>query len=397
MSEVFMQRQEDQEEKPEVEAADGMAASVKSDPEAVMRFLQSRDKIQYLAAHPLLRQKVEEFYRVQKEFHLSMSNLVTTLSELSKEIENPEEYPLENLLKPYRALVENPFHETPSGDLETDIDHIIQVINGQNSEFKRALIALNKCIVDKQQMNKLMSYLKDKSEVTQKIQEKLGCNSWMMVQGQTDKPFQLLTRYELLLNAIHKTLIDSHCESIESTLRGLMTSVEFLVPEVKKINENLNVIMMLNNIEHTLSAMLKADKVQKTLTESDISLAGKIEFVIDCVRTGKQNILADQQDIHLLYKALYELLIDIDEHFSTLAKGGIMSYLSREAVYNGYSALYGTIFRWRSTDTDNPFDPAVELKSIMNDLKLFIERIEALKSIYEKNKKKFSKMSDSSV
>lgn len=359
-----------------------------SDPEAVERFLQNREKIQYLLIYPTLRKKVDEFYKVQREFHLSMSNLVAALSELSKEIDDKNEYPIEQLLLPYKTLVTNPFHEAPTGNLEEDIDHIIKVVNDQNNEFKHALIALKKCIVNKTQMNKLMEYLKSNPEISQKIQAQLGETSWMMVEGQADKPFQLLMRYELLLNAIHTTLLMSRCKNIESILRGLMSSVEFLVPEVKQINDHLGTIMVLNNIEHTMKALLTFDKVKNALpiktNEGEITIKTKIEFIVDCARTGKKNILANEQDIHLLYKVLLELLIEIDAQLTLLAPSGVMSYLTREAAYNGYSALYATFFGSSEDDSKKPFDPTVEIKAIIAKLKVSVEQIEIIKHYFGK-------------
>jgi hypothetical protein len=168
-----------------------------------------------------------------------------------------------------------------------------------------------------------------------------------------------------------------------------MKSVEFLVPEVKKINENLDTIMLLNNIEHILVAMMKFDKVQKAsslVSNNQASIAAKMQAVIDCVVTAKRNILDNEQDAYVLYKALVELLTEITTEFKALPSGGIMSYLSRESVYKGYSSLYGAFFGWGDADEQKTFDPLVELELIIKKMSTAIGQIEDLRNIIAKHK-----------
>lgn len=355
-------------------------------------FSENREKIKFFFENSHLKNSIREFYQVQNEFHQNMANLVNGFNEVKSLLPIEYRYLLVELLTPYRILSKNLFHE-PTGDVEKDIAHIMRVINMQNDQFKKAISALLNSVSNLGTFNNLLKECQQDEELVNQIKEQLNCRSWLNVQSHVDHPFQNLLRYEFLLKTIQKHLIEGGCSPSENVLEDLESSLNYLVPEVKNINDCREIIVLLNSIDRVLgnllaNAKLKEEDLNNEKTNS-ISLKDQIESVMICVKTGKTNIIQGKQDILSLYEGLLELLKDVLNNYSETIEAKSKYSLTDTATAVASKGFYilslpMSLFGAKDNQRFKPLDPLSELRAIIKELKDTLEQTEALKAIQEK-------------
>lgn len=354
-------------------------------------FTENREKIKLFFDNNRLKNAIGEFYRVQLNFHFNMANMVNAFTKAKNKLSVEQEYLLTELLAPYRILINNPFDE-PTGDDEKDFLHIMTVINKQNEQFKNALLAILNSVCNLESFNGFLKQCQQDEQLVNYIKEQLNCKSWLNVQGSVDHPFQNLIKYELLVKAILKSLVEGGCTPTENILKNLNESLDYLVPEITHINDNKEIIVLLNKIHRVLESLLADVLLKKKVSSQEktdpISLKERLEFVLVCVQTGKNKVIQNSQDICSLYQGLLELLKDIESRALTLETQSkyTLSTVTKYAVSTSYYMLSLPWLLFGAQDSQNfkRLNPLSDLQKIINELEQTLEQTEALKDVHEK-------------
>lgn len=358
-------------------------------------FNESRGKITFLFENQQLKDAIREFYHVQQEFHHNMALVVNAFTKTQSRLPARKRYLLTELLSSYRTLAQNLFHE-PIGDVEEDIDHIMQVIDIKNEQFKRALLASINSISNVDTFHKLLKEFQQDEQLANHVKEQFNCKSWLLVEGSVEYPFQNLIRYEMLLKSIQKNLAGEGYPLPESILTNMSKAIAYLVAELTHVNDNKEILLLLNNIERVLNDLLAAlvqdEEIQKL---SDICLREQIEFVIVTLKTGKNKIIQHNQDVCSLYHGLLDLLNGLEheltKRFQAESKATFLG-VTRKVAWIGYSLI--SLSSSVETQENQPAQQSKllsKLKDLIKELNETYIQTESLKSVYENLIKKNGK------
>lgn len=348
-----------------------------------------------------LNKLLGEFFQVQRDFHSNMSRLVDTITKNPPSSYQLKLHLLDETIKPFKILANNPFMSMPTGNDVEDMTHIMQVMDQQNHEFDLALRALADSVSRTRFTSAMLKDLQRDEQAFAKLKAELGCTSTMVLQGYFDKPMQNLCRYMLLLTTIKQELEKTEDFEAKRMLSGFIDKIESLSPQIKNINENLDSIILLSSVEHTLKEMLelsfvKAEQAKQAIEDEknktsngvtpfadDITLCNLIKFTIDCTYTGKIRIVRNEQDYYLLFTTLLEQMKEIDAKCTALEAAATSSLSSRTYYYTFgiASATYSLFF---STDTAMIKTPQEELKLLINKFTVTIGQIEAVRALQAK-------------
>lgn len=347
-----------------------------------------------------VKKLIDEFFKVQREFHLNMGRLVESIKKNPPSSYQAKPHLLEETLAPFKILANNPFKSSPSGNDVDDIAHIMSVMDRQNHEFHFALRALADSVSRSKFTSAMLKELQQDNRAIENLKSELGCSSIMVVQGYFDQPMQNLCRYMLLLTTIKQELEKTGNYEVKRMLSAFMDSIESLSPQIKNINENLDSIISLSSIEHVLREMLdldfiKAEHEAEVRAKSDhdvtpfadkVTLYNRIKFTIDCAYTGKIRIIRNEQDFHLLYGNLLELMKEIDASCDALQKAATSSIYARSSAYaySVASAMYYTFFS--AEESGEKKTPQDELKSLIKKFGETVAQIETVKMLQEKSR-----------
>lgn len=354
-------------------------------------FVENREKIRRFYEHNPLQHAIREFYQVQHDFHKNMANMVKAFVNVKRETMLDNRYLLTELLAPYQILAKNLFHH-PTGNVEKDILHILEVINIQNEEFRMALLALLNSIANLGAFNNLLKECQQDKQLIEIIKQEFNCRSILTIQSYIDSPFQNLIRYETLLTMIQKHLIEAGFEPEENMIENLNNSIQYLVPEVQNINDSREVILLLNKLERMLGNLL-AEVILKHLENQDknekLTLKEQIEAIMVSLKTGKTNIIQGDQDILSLFEALHDLLKNLEKNLTPEVGAASRFNLAAAKDYALSAGSYllsipASFFGEQDNKKSLYLDPISELKACIKELNEVIEQTEALKNVQEK-------------
>src|SRR3990167_4461889 len=236
-----------------------------------------------------LRQSINEFFQVQRKFHAQMNVLIEAFSSIQTKLYDPAQRRLLNeLLQPYRGILNNPFKERQSGDIAQDIAHILSVVNCQNKQFKELLNSLLQCASNQTEFHDLLNDFRKNETYVSHLKTKMQSQSWLNVQGSIDTPFQNVLRYELLLKNITHELKKSNCSQFQEILDNVMDKIAELIPELKHINDNRDMITMLNRAGRVVGDLLEnetrgyySSKSEKTFPDNKEMLEEVMRYIIN--------------------------------------------------------------------------------------------------------------------
>jgi len=343
---------------------------------------------------PTLRYLIEEFYQVQRIFHDNMAKVVKILEENPPPRFQAREKVFQQMLQPFKILARNPFNDKSCGNDVEDITHIMQVINQQNVKFREALYAMTEVIANADFARNVMMEIIKNNQSMEAIQKELGCNNWKVVCGYLDQPRQNLFRYILILESIqrqlHKTTtvetIDKLHRFTQSIKAFTLEPLQEFKTKVNSIDYNRNFITILTRAEYALRILLSLDYVKKEqkLQNINFTLTHRIDAVLDCIFTGKKNIIEGRQDIDLLCKVCVEFFQEIIAENDALLKKhrANMSYLSYAR-----NLVSATLF---SSDTTTTINPQLELQDVIKELN-DAQFIDAARDLEEKKQQEIIK------
>lgn len=351
-------------------------------------FIENRRKIKEQFAQNNLKYALNEFYNQQKEFQQTMTNMVNAFSEIEKKLPEENKTLLSELLAPYRILATNLFHK-PTGDIEKDVMHIIQVINNKNKKFKDALSAIADSAANLLTFHQFLAKCEQDKPLATEIKQQLNCKSWLSVQAAIDQPFQHLPKCELLLKTLKKSLI---VESPASASDEVNVTIDYLVPQIKIINDNIDNFLFLDKIQKLLLKLLADLEIKKANCADDSAneidqLAECITCVRECINAGKLNVIQGEQDIFSLFQGTLELLQGVEQRYTKFSaaqsKGAYPSPLSYAMATGTYLFSLPASFFHKTSDQQPIAEPIAALQDMIKELKDMVEIVDTLKNIQE--------------
>lgn len=366
-----------------MESRQNEAAS--TEPESALSYQENRKRVGLFFETRDLRNLIKEFFAVQKTFHTKMHNMVMAFRDESGRLSDEQQKMLEKLLYPYGILIANPFEETPTGDIEKDVMHILSVINARNEHFAKILPAMLLATVNMQDFNAFLEAIKTNEVVKAALLQGIKSTSWLDLQGHVDMPRQNLMRYDLLLNAIRKELEKAGCLATEPVLVNIMDAISFIMPELKYINKHRKTLQYLGEIDALLDALAKIETLQGCVTEDDkrgqFVFPEKVRHVRVYIDESMLEIAKGKADIIEIFKALKTALELLQEGLAeTLAK-------ERESYYvQGYRYLVGisaTVFGENTVFAKPELDPREKLPLQLKDMEMKIRTLEAARNAYQ--------------
>lgn len=336
--------------------------------EAKARFLKARELFKGLDQASQLQNRIHEFLQTQNTFHENMGQLAMAVqAEVPQRENKPGHSEIKQLGELYAELSINPFKHFSSEDIVLAIDGIRRVIHPQNLHFSRIIKAMAGCISLAKFTEQLVIEYSENPESQTRLLGFLECQSWTLASGYFDKPFQLLTRYSLLLHPIQAELKKIVSPATDELVASIQSAIEYIEPSVDRINDNQSILEFLSMIEEVLT-QLKSELASPTLlekfvaqtspssdaqstplppTESPIeseamTLELNIEAVLLSLRTAKENILSDQQNIGVLYRCLLELLNPISLELSK--KYDAMNFTFTPEEWTSPKGLYSQVY-----------------------------------------------------
>jgi len=204
-----------------------------------------------------------------------------------------------------------------------------------------------------------------------------------------DQPFQNLMRYELLLKAIQKELINAGYVPTEDASDLIMQSIENIVPEVKNINKYKEVVHELNKIDAVLLDLIALEVSADFLSEIEESDKNEkikhLEAVHFVVMNEKNKIAqGDGDDVHDFFKALLGLLREMDSKY--VVKSGMVSrYMSYTAsgAYYMLATVPSSLFSSSSVTTQQ-VSPVERLRNCILELEVTIQQTEVIRELFKK-------------
>lgn len=262
-----------------------------------------------------LRRAVSEFFVVQNKFHTQMNVMVEAFTSIMQDLPVEKRYLLNELLQPYRQIINNPFQERSSGDLINDITHILNIVSSQNKLFSDTLRSSLNSASNLPDFHHLLTDFRQNENYVKWLKEKMQSNSWLEVQSRIDAPFQNIMRYELLMKNIKNELVKKDCPQLQSVLDGIMDKIAALAPELKYLNDNREILAILNQAQRIMSDLLEKalPEHQSLKQEQDNSLDLKkcIEEVLRYICDSKCAIAIGESENLDLLKGLSHLLNEV--------------------------------------------------------------------------------------
>jgi len=343
-----------------------------------------------------IKDVIIEFFSLQASCHTKINKFVCAFDVISPGLPNEQQELLEVLLKPYGAMIANPFNAHPTGNMLEDITHIVSVINARNAHFIRILPAISRAAMKMQEFTELLASVKAEPKLKAAMLEGIQSSSWMDVESRIMLPNQRLMQYRLLLTRIEEEVNKSDCTDKPAMLAGLNQALAFILPELKHIDKHREVLGMLNDVEKTLDELSKMDALSEHILPSDqhtgLKCATKIHTAKLCIDTITPKIIKKdgaQQD-HL--NMLIHLLEGIIENTSATlwaeqkAREEAQERERSQAYYvQGYNilstAISSTLFGRSEEKTE--LDPRERLPHLRNALQLIVNKLESARDAYD--------------
>lgn len=168
-------------------------------------------------------------------------------------------------------------------------------------------------------------------------------------------------------------------------LKKVIGCIDHVVPEVKNINANKEIISLLDNVIDTLHDLL-ADEIQRfdAMTDYGVRYSHQdndffkdhLEFIIATTISGKENVIRQDQDICSLYNGLISLLEGLQERYQARE-------LSKSMLMNAYKYISSySFFSPRET-------PEISIGHLITQLKTTLEGTEALQELIQKKREAY--------
>lgn len=313
-------------------------------------FNEARDNIEQFY---MLRGLVKEFFETQKRFHDNMHKLVMTCLDVSIQLSDDEQEKLEKILKPFCILIANPFAETATGNLQTDIAHILGVVNARNDHFQKALPALMMAAANMHQFNELLASIHAKPDLTKAMCQGMAVSSWQLVESAAALPIQHIARYNLLLNAIEKEVTKAGLPETSEIVKNIMNVIAFIIPELKYIDSNSSNLININKIDAILSRIARMPNSENFVTSEEkavgLTFANKLSAVklqlssaMVAIARGDGDALTSLEGVMQMLQMLESgtrAAIELEKKSYYLwAKQGAQSW--SETLFGDYNPLY---------------------------------------------------------
>lgn len=217
-----------------------------------------------------LVKRIHEFYHNQSLFHKKMAMFSKAFSDdISLSAKN--KIRCQELLRPISVLSNNPFNDDPTGDVRTDIQHILDVIKTQNNEYEDAIknynfqtalnaLALSNSMAEITQ--EILDEVKQNPESVEIIKNTMHYHYWMDVEGHVAIPMQILTRMVPLLETIQKAA-NKETEDMGDLIEQLEITSKDLSKKVQFINDNADDLKLLGRIQNVLQQICDLEEIDK--------------------------------------------------------------------------------------------------------------------------------------
>jgi len=264
----------------------------------------------------VLNHKVDEFYKMMREFTESMKLLVTAIELTNKLNIASFSFDLDEMLRSYRTLTDNPFYAYPTTLNLIDVPNILQVVNDRDGQFNKMLLALSVSISKASCMREVLNVFKAEPMLEKMFTMQLQCDNWIIIQSKVNKPLKILFDISSLLDEIYKNLsVDDDVNTNE--IRSSMThTIATFRSEVKQIDERMEHYILLTQLEQILKKISDIDFIRSVKSNEEEAdekptLPKIIAATILCVCQRIREILAGNQDDELLYEGLLGFLNEI--------------------------------------------------------------------------------------
>lgn len=357
------------------------------------KFSENRERIRRLFDNKLLKDTIDEFFSVQRKFHQDIYKLVSAFK-IGSFLPADRKDDLTEFLAPYRILSKNIFNGV-SDEAERSIENITSVINPDNESFKQALSALLNSVANVNLFKKFFQECTKDKDIAAFLKTQLG--SELYIHGYIDLPFQNLMRYELLLRAIKKILDAGGDPLMKSFSTSISQSLEYLTPEIERINEHREPILLLNKIQRALIALLTdfvhdigvAEKAKQANIDLQL-LKPKIEVIHSFIENRKSDIISKQQTVEQAYEGTLEILRELLSHFNQLpADTGTTNTMGNAAYYVASTSYYLLTYPLTMFSQSQPnqkmksLDALTRLQEVFDELENTIEQTNALRDVYQ--------------
>lgn len=356
------------------------------------KFSENRERIRRLFDNKLLKDTIEEFYAVQRKFHQDIHKLVSAFK-IGSFLPADRKDDLTEFLAPYRILSKNLFNGA-TDEAERSIENITSVIHPSNESFTQALTALLNSIANVNIFKKFLQECTKDKDIAVFLKTQLG--SELYIHGYIDLPFQNLMRYELFLREIKK-ILNAGDSLMKSFLTPVNQSLEYLTPEIERINEHREPILLLNKIQRALLALLTdfvhdigiAEKAKQANVDLEL-LKPKIEVIHSFIESRKDDIIQKQQTVEQAYEGTLEILRELLSHFNQIpADAGTANTMGNAAYYVASTSYYLLTYPFTMFSQSQPnqkmksLDALTRLQEVFDELENTIEQTNALRDVYE--------------
>ena len=314
---------------------------------------------------------IEEFHKVEKQFHDDMKSIYDLTCRL------PDELPVDKqllgaLLAPYRSLSENPFNkrETILKDVTEEIEFIADVMRPDNKLFNETLIALACCAASLQELNKIILDCIEDGYTSDYMKHLLG--KWLL-KGYFEEPNQNLMRYQLLLQNIEKYLMKvDYSEKEKQAIFPLLTkSLDYIKEKINFVEDYKEYLSDFNRLERALARLL--DREIRHPADAHDPRYNSVQLLEDSllfVILGKRHVITESLPLNNILKKLVNLLSDVIDRFTPPVNSTWTN-----SLYNGVSRLAF----WRAGEVD----PLVEIANIRDDFAKILVGVDILPAAHK--------------
>lgn len=357
-------------------------------------FEANRQAVEHVLRQQQLRALLKEFFTVQHSFHQRINQFVTAFYTIFADLTDKQQELLQILIRPYKVLMENPFATSSSGKLEQDITHIVSVINARNMAFVRMMPAISGTLVRLEEFQGLLGSIEADPKRKEDLLSALNLKSWMEVESRTLLPNQRLMQYRLLLETIKKEIDKSGCDNGDQLMQKINDALTFILPELRYINENRDVLRLMFDIEKIVSDLAGNPVLQHNIVPGErMTFEQKADAVKSYVANIAPLIMKHEGSVedHLtgLSLLLREIKTNIEhskEQEQQMREQQAAELRERAYVVQGYYQLSSAVSWTLFGDNSEALavkDPRNQLLKLMENLELEIRKYQSVREGYE--------------
>jgi len=278
---------------------------------------------------------------------------------------------LEKILKPFCILIANPFADSATGNLQSDIAHIFGVMNARNDHFQKALPALMLAAANMHQFNELLTRMHAKPELTKTMCQGMAVHSWQLVESAAALPVQHIARYNLLLNAIEKEVTKAGLPASSEIVKNIMNVIAFIIPELKYIDSNSSNLININKIDAILSRIARMPNCESFVTADEkavgLTFLNKLSAVKMQLSSAMIGIARGEGDTLTALEGVLEMLQILEAGTQAAIEDEKKSYIiwAKQGALSWSETLFGDYNPLAKLE----FDPREELTLEIKRLK----------------------------